>query len=36
MTVYGVGQQESFNSGISVMVQALLQSPSFHLPFRAR
>jgi hypothetical protein len=29
MTVYGVGSQQDFNTGISLMIQALLQSPSF-------
>jgi len=29
MTVYGVGRQQDFNTGVSLMVQALLQSPSF-------
>lgn len=29
MNVFGVGRQESFDVGISLMVQALLQSPSF-------
>ena len=29
MNVYAAGQPESFETGISLMVQALLQSPSF-------